>query len=73
YNRTTGVFTKENKDLETTIRTQAENLLTKTACEDGILSKANEQAVKQISSLLKGIGFENAKIKITVSTCNQPI
>jgi len=70
YNRTTGVFTKGNKDMETTARTQAENLLMKTACEDGILAKANEQAVKQISSLLKGIGFENVEIKTSISTCN---
>jgi len=69
YNRTTGVFTKGNSNLETTARTQAENLLMKTACDDGILSKANEQASKQISSLLKGIGFENINIKTSGSVC----
>jgi len=70
YNRTTGLFTKGNKDLESTARIQAENLLTKAACEDGILTKANEQAVKQMTSLFKGLGFSSVNIKTTISTCN---
>jgi len=70
YNRTTGVFTKGNKDLETSARLQAENLLTKAACEDGILKKANEQAVKQITSLFKGVGFASINIKTSLSSCN---
>ena len=70
YNRTTGVFTKGDKDLETNARIQAENLLTKTACEDGILTRSNEQAVKQLTSLFKGIGFETVNIKTSPSSCN---
>ncbi len=70
YNRTTGVFTKGNKDLEAGARTAAENLMKQTACQDGILIKANEQAEKQIVTLLKGIGFESVSVKTQPGTCN---
>lgn len=70
YNRTTGIFTKGSKDLETSARVEAEKLLTKAACDDGILNKANENASKQLTSLLKGVGFGSVTIKTQSGNCN---
>ena len=62
YDRQTGLFTKGNKDLETTAREQAEISIKEAACEAGILTNAWENAEKQLVTLFKTVGFEKVII-----------
>lgn len=58
YSRNRGWFAPENKDLETLARQEAEAQILRTACEDGVLSKATEQAratVQQFLGLIEGV------------------
>lgn len=52
YSRDRGIFAPENKDLETQARQQAEQQILAAACEDGILSKATEQAEEALRQFL---------------------
>lgn len=52
YSRTRGWFAPENKDLETLARQQAEGQILQAACEDGILSKATNQAQMSLRQFL---------------------
>lgn len=57
YSRNRGWFAPENRDLETLARQQAEAEILRAACEDGVLSKATEQAettLRQLLGLLDG-------------------
>ena len=69
YDRTTGLFTKGNKDLETKVRTDAEAILRTTACDDGILDRANEQAVKHLTSLFKALHYDMVTIETHRGIC----
>lgn len=58
YSRDRGWFAPENKDLETRARQEAEAQILHAACEDGVLSKATEQAgatLEQFLSLIDGV------------------
>jgi hypothetical protein len=58
YSRNRGWFAPENKDLESQARQQAEQQILLAACEDGVLSKASEQAeqaMRQFLGLLDGV------------------
>lgn len=68
YDRTQGLLSKGNKDLETTARQQASETIKKAACEGGILAEATENAKKQLSTLLQRFGFSQVDIITQVST-----
>jgi hypothetical protein len=58
YSRNRGWFAPENKDLETLARQEAEAQILRTACEDGVLSKATEHAeatLRQFLGLIEGV------------------
>ncbi len=52
YSRDRGWFAPTNKDLETRARQEAEAQILHAACEDGVLSKATEQASVALQQLL---------------------
>lgn len=58
YSRNRGWFAPENKDLETLARQEAEAQILRTACEDGVLSKATEHAeatLRKFLGLIEGV------------------
>ncbi|NCC33217.1 MAG: DUF4230 domain-containing protein [Chloroflexia bacterium] len=62
YSRSRGIFAPENKDLETEARRQAEQQILLAACEDGVLSKATEQAQASLTQLV-GL-FDNVAVTV---------
>jgi hypothetical protein len=52
YSRERGFFAPDNVDLETLARQQAEAQILAAACEDGVLSKANQQAEQALRQFL---------------------
>lgn len=68
YDRTQGLLSKGNKDLETTARQQASDTIRKAACEGGILTEATDNAKKQLTALLQRFGFTQVDVITQVST-----
>jgi len=58
YDRETGVLARQQVDLETLARQEAEREILAAALEDGILTMAQENANNYIESLMLGLGFE---------------
>jgi hypothetical protein len=69
YNRTTGLLTKGNKDLESEARTKAEEAIRKDACDAGIMKMAVGNGGKQITALFLGMGFEKVTVNIPPYEC----
>jgi len=68
YDRTLGLLSKGNKDLETTARQQASETIKKAACDGGILTEATENAKKQLTTLLQRFGYPQVDVLTVVST-----
>lgn len=68
YDRKQGIFRKNDTDLESTARSEAEKAILKAACDGGILEVASENAKRQIASLLTGFGFETVIVSIPAGT-----
>ena len=62
YSRTTGLLRRMDPDLETEARREAERQLREAALQDGILRAAEQNARATLTGLLKGFGFEQAKL-----------
>jgi hypothetical protein len=69
YDRKVGFLTKGNKDLEAEARQKALESITQAACEGKILDQAGENAKKQMTVLLSGLGFTNVTVNIPQGTC----
>jgi hypothetical protein len=69
YDRKQGLLTKGNKDLESEARKAAEQSIRQAACEGKILDTATENARKQLTTLLKGLGFTTIGIEIPQGSC----
>lgn len=69
YDRSQGLLTKGNKDLESKARAAAQESIREAACEKEILVKAAENAETQLTALLKGLGFEEIKIEAIPGSC----
>lgn len=59
YNRTTGVLTHGDVNLETTARRAAEDEIRKAATDDGILDQAEINAQNFLTRLLSNLGFRD--------------
>ena len=57
YSRDTGLFSSPDPNLESQVREEAERQLEQGARQDGILTRAQENAQNAISTVLKGLGF----------------
>lgn len=72
YDRTTGLLNKGgDKDLETQARQQAVASIRKAACDGDILRFANQNAQKQITTLLRNLGFNDVTVKTQTANCVQ--
>jgi len=58
YSRDTGLFSSPDPNLESQVREEAERQLQFAAQQDGILKTADENARNSITTILKGLGFE---------------
>lgn len=59
YDRTTGLLSPGQKNLETTARQAAEQEILKTAVDDGILKTAQQNAEDFLSRLLRDLGYSD--------------
>ena len=57
YDRQTGLLSKPDPNLESRLRTAAEEQIVQAAREDGILSKARDNARQTIRTLVEGMGY----------------
>ena len=69
YDRSTGIFSKGEKDLEAEARAQAEISIRTAACEGGILDAAEENGRKQMTALFASLGFQDITINIPKGQC----
>ncbi|MFW5703926.1 MAG: DUF4230 domain-containing protein [Patescibacteria group bacterium] len=69
YDRTQGLLTKGETDLESEARAQAEIVIREAACEAGILESAEESARKQLTGFLQALGYTNITINIPKGSC----
>jgi hypothetical protein len=63
YSRETGLFSRTDPNLETLVRREAERDLREAAMKDGILQAAGQNAANTLSTLLRGLGFENVVVR----------
>lgn len=69
YDRSQGLLTKGEQDLESTARARAEIVIRDAACEAGILQSAEDNARHQLESLLKALGFTDVTVNIPKGSC----
>ena len=58
YDRTQGILSQGDTDLETNARRVAEQEIKKAAVEDGILKLANQNAEYILAKLIVGLGYK---------------
>lgn len=69
YDRTQGLLSKGQKDLETTVRQAAQSSITQAACEGKILDQAAESGRKQLAALFSAAGFTKIEFEIPAGSC----
>lgn len=69
YDRKQGLLSKGNKDLESSARLAAEQVMQEAACSADILGKAAENGRRQLSALLRAFGFITITIAIPEASC----
>lgn len=69
YDRSRGLLSQGNDQLETEVRQAAEEEIRSAACEADILAAANENGRKQISALLSALGFTTINITTQPGSC----
>jgi hypothetical protein len=63
YSRDTGLFSSPDPNLESEVREEAERQLQQAALQDGVLKTAEQNARNTLSSMLKGLGFDQVEIR----------
>ena len=69
YDRTRGILSPGDKDLESKAREAAEKSIKDAACEGGILKQASDNARKQLTAFLSALGFTQISIDIPEGSC----
>ena len=69
YDRTQGILSTGQKDLESEARQAAEKSITDAACQAGILKQATDSARKQLTAFFGALGFENVTLEIPQGSC----
>lgn len=62
YDRSTGIFTNGDPNLERAARLAAEEILVEDALERGILSTAERSAVTALTNFLEALGYEQVEV-----------
>jgi hypothetical protein len=63
YSRDTGLFSSPDPNLESEVREEAERQLQQAALQDGVLENAEQNAHNTLTSMLKGLGFDDVEIR----------
>ncbi|MGA7922270.1 MAG: DUF4230 domain-containing protein [Candidatus Acidiferrales bacterium] len=63
YSRDTGLFSSPDPNLESEVREEAERQLEQAALQDGVLKNAQQNAHNTLTSMLKGLGFDDVEIR----------
>ena len=63
YSRDTGVFSSPDPNLESEVRAEAERQLLQAALQDGVLKSAEQNARSTVTSMVKGLGFNQVEIR----------
>jgi len=69
YDRTQGLLSRGNKDLESSARLAAETSIRSAACDAGVLLEARENAVERLIQLFKFAGFSIVEVNIPEGNC----
>jgi len=69
YDRNQGVLKRNDTELESAAREEAEKAIYMAACEGGILDVAAQNAKRNITALLQGLGFELVQITMPKGSC----
>lgn len=69
YDRKQGILSRGNKDLESQARLAAEETIQEAACQGEILREAANNARRQLTALLKALGFVTITIVIPEASC----
>lgn len=69
FDRSQGIFTKGQINLEAQARQEAEASIRVAACEGGILDAAAQNAKKQLEILFKSAGFTSVAITVPSAEC----
>ena len=72
YDRQTGIFAAENKDLETQARVSAEAEILAAACEGNVMQKAADEAKRSMEQFLRQLDFENVTVTSSAGPCVAP-
>src|SRR5204863_7123893 len=72
YDRQTGIFAAENKDLETQARSAAEGEILQAACEGGVMQKAADEAKRSVEQFVRLLDFEVVNVIGTAGPCTAP-
>lgn len=64
YDRSTGLLTCSDKDLESDARLAAEQSIRAAACEAGILTQAGDNAKKQLETLFAALDFTAVTVNV---------
>jgi hypothetical protein len=72
YDRQTGIFAAENKDLETQARTAAEGEILQAACEGGVMQKAADEAKRSVEQFVRLLDFDVVNVIATAGPCMAP-
>ncbi len=69
YDRRQGILRRNDTEMETTARAEAEKSIRAAACEGNILEVAAGNARRQLTAFLTGFGFTSVTIVIPAGTC----
>lgn len=69
YDRTQGLLTRGDSQLETQARKEAEGVIRNAACQGGILKEASKNARTQLEAMFKGLGFDTVIIDVPDGSC----
>lgn len=72
YDRQTGIFANQQKDLETQARQEAEDEILKAACEGNIMQKAADEAQRSMERFLKLLDFKSVTVNASAGPCVAP-
>ena len=72
YDRQTGIFASENKDLETQARSAAEGEILQAACEGGVMQKAADEAKRSVEQFVRLLDFQVVNVIGTAGPCTAP-
>ena len=72
YDRQSGIFAAENKDLETQARSAAEGEILQAACEGGVMQKSADEAQRAVEQFVRLLDFQVVNVIGTAGPCTAP-